>query len=1004
MSSVQRIVGLGAVILATLATAPAAPAGQPAGDRSAAARAIEQIGVERGICVVLGLPDAAGPEFVVDLARRSELTVYFQSPQAGEVDGVRQQAAAAGLLGRRVFADQGDGRNLHLADNLADAILVAPGVEKDVADAEILRALHPEGLAIAGGRRLVKPGLQGVDQWSHVFHGPDNNPLSTDQLARAPYLTQFLADPKFCPMPEVSVAAGGRVFRAFGHIAHKANQNALLNTLLGINGYNGTILWRRPLKEGYMIHRNTLVATPDVLYLADDESCKLIDARTGRLKDQITIPAGLADGPVWKWMALDAGVLYALVGGEEIRPQTQPSQVTGMGHWPWGMWQGHDYKDPQTNFGFGRTLVAIDPHSKKIRWSYRQPDYIDARGVAMRNGQIYFYSPGKLVGCLTAASGQVAWKNADPELLEAIGRDGPAQLWITGYATTTFLKCNDQYLFFAGPQRSRLVVASTRDGKLVWQKEPGNLQLVLRDDSMYCAGAQQTVGYRLAYATGQPLGLLPARRACTRATGTVDSVFFRASGGTVRLDLASGTAKHIAPMRPPCQDGVIVSDGLLYWGPWMCGCELSLYGHICLGPAGRFDYRPQPGALCATETAADRSAVRPFAVDKADWPTYLGDDARSGVSRARLPKSVSRRWTYGSPGGVRPTAPVMAGDRVFLGDESGAVRALDARDGSVCWQARTGGAIFFPPALWQGRLYAGSADGRVYAFEAATGRPLWTFRAAPAERWIPVYGKLLSTWPVAGGVVAADGVVYAAAGIAHYDGTYVYALDAVTGRVKWCNDSSGSLSEKVDCGISLQGPLYLADGDLRFLGGGKYETARYDLATGKCLNQPDDSVVSRFRTAFYPYYPDYGCYTSLEHALGDGRELSYDASYEGSQQTALALWPPRAPGAARPAKPESRWPLARRGEPRCQPLWTDRSGSRFNAFVVAADGLLAAGRAAAGRGDEPFLALLDTATGADLWRQSLPAASVKCGLAVDHRGWIVAALENGQVLAFAGPE
>jgi outer membrane protein assembly factor BamB len=85
-------------------------------------------------------------------------------------------------------------------------------------------------------------------------------------------------------------------------------------------------------------------------------------------------------------------------------------------------------------------------------------------------------------------------------------------------------------------------------------------------------------------------------------------------------------------------------------------------------------------------------------------------------------------------------------------------------------------------------------------------------------------------------------------------------------------------------------------------------------------------------------------------------------------------------------------------------VWSDRSGSRFNAFVVAADGLLAAGHTGAGPGEEPFLALLDTATGADLWRQSLPAASVKCGVAVDHRGRIVAALDNGQVLDFAGPE
>ena len=38
-------------------------------------------------------------------------------------------------------------------------------------------------------------------------------------------------------------------------------------------------------------------------------------------------------------------------------------------------------------------------------------------------------------------------------------------------------------------------------------------------------------------------------------------------------------------MRPPCQDGVIISNGHLYWGPWMCGCQLSLYGNIALAPS-----------------------------------------------------------------------------------------------------------------------------------------------------------------------------------------------------------------------------------------------------------------------------------------------------------------------------------------------------------------------------------------------------------------------------------
>ena len=32
-----------------------------------------------------------------------------------------------------------------------------------------------------------------------------------------------------------------------------------------------------------MIHRNTLVATPERVYVGDDRSCKVLDAATGRL-------------------------------------------------------------------------------------------------------------------------------------------------------------------------------------------------------------------------------------------------------------------------------------------------------------------------------------------------------------------------------------------------------------------------------------------------------------------------------------------------------------------------------------------------------------------------------------------------------------------------------------------------------------------------------------------------------------------------------------------------
>jgi outer membrane protein assembly factor BamB len=965
--------------------------------------------IQRGICAVLGLPQDAAPEAVVQLAEQTELLIYCQAPQADQVAALREAAQSAGYLGTRIFVDRGPWRRIHLADNLADAVLVCGAAVQAVPREELLRILHPGGQAVLPDQQFVKPVPGGVDDWSHPYHGPDNNPSSTDQLARAPYLTQFLADPKFCPMPEISVAAGGRVFRAFGHIAHKANQNPMLNKLICANVYNGTVLWQRELPAGFMIHRNTLVATPEILYLADHRSCQRIDAASGEVLDTIVVPEGIADGQVWKWMALVDGVLYALVGHQEVSVNTQRSQTPGLGHWPWGMWEGHDYADPVKAFGFGRTFVAFDPASKEVLWSRRLDRYADSRGVCLRDGRIYFYCPEHVLGCLNAADGSIAWQNTDAELLEAIGPNQRAQHYVTGYATTAYIKAAAEQLLFAGPQRSRLVAASTRDGRLLWQKEHGNFQLVLRPDAIYAAGPQVAgapgvpdTGYKLDYATGDVLGQLPMRRACTRATGTLDSIFFRASGGTVRIDVASGHANHIAPMRPPCQDGVIISDGNLLWGPWMCGCQLSLYGHIGLTSAGPFDFRPglDPTRL---ESFPGADSVTPLDVETGDWPTWQGDAAQTAETPLDLPERLESAWRYQIPDDAFPTAPVTAGGLVFFGDRRGTIRALDAATGQLRWSAHTAGAVFVAPAIEDGRLFAGSADGRVYALEAATGRQLWTFRAAPAERWIPVYQQLMSTWPVAGGVVVREGVVYAAAGIAHYDGTHVYALDAATGAVRWYNDGSGTTSEVANHGVSLQGELTIRDGELRFVGGGVHELARYDLETGHCLNESSDLPRSAFHTAFYAYYPEYGRYTFLDCPRSNGTSLCYDCTYEGSWHGNLALLPALPAGVTAPPKPVSRWGVQGRRQPRQPaPLWQHPAGRRFNAFVVAPNLLLAAGHTEVDGSDTSFLATVNLQDGNAIAVQRLTGPVVKGGLAVDRARRVFVSLENGSVLGF-GP-
>ncbi len=969
---------------------------------------LDEIRSDHAVVVLLDIPQN-DVSAVVEFCRRSPFTLYVQSDNPQQVETLRQSADAAGLLGRTLFVDIGSHSRIHLANNIADAILVSPSAEKSVSEDELLRVLHPRAAAFVNGQRIVKPVPDDYDDWSHPYHGPDNNPQSNDRLVRGELRTQFIGYPKFSPMPEQSVIAGGRIYKAMGHIAHKANQNEMLNTLLCINAFNGSLIWKRELSPGFMIHRNTMIATDDALYMGDHESCKVFDGETGELRYPIVVGTDISDGPVWKWMGISDGILYALVGNPEVSVETIKSARRGLGHWPWGMWEGHDYKDPRTAFGFGRTFVAVDLKTQEILWHYRDPEFIDARAVCMKNDRLFFYSPEIFLGCLNTADGQLLWKNSDEDLLGAIGPNGKAQHYVTGYASTCYMKCDDRYLFFAGPQRSKLVVASADDGRLAWSHPDGNLQLVLRKNGIYAAGPK-TTGRVLDYDSGEQLATLPARRACSRATGCADSLFYRTSGGTVRIVTEDSVSQHvqqvqhIAPMRPPCQDGVLISNGHLYWGPWMCGCQLSLYGNIGLSPRAAESTAESPDQLV---TAENSDTVKPLGEQPGDWPTYGADNARSGFTETPIPDDVELSWTASLNAHALPTAPIAAGQLVFVADRAGTVRALD-HNGALVWKAYTSGPVYYPPAVAEDRLFVGSADGRVYAYEAATGRLLWRYRVAPQERWISVYDSLISTWPVAGGVVVEDGIVYAAAGIAHYDETQVVALDALTGELKARNSTSGTLSKDVNSGISLQGRLEIVDDELRFIAGGVYERARYDLQSLECLNPPKNQITSQYHTAFYPYYPGYGRYPSLDHTFADGTTLSLDASYEGDLFSRLTLLAALPADAVREKKEASRWNRLRhishkrrRGEKVDIPahLWKDDSDRRVTGFAVTPEQLLIAGHPD-GKPQEPFLTSVTVADGRNEWSHPLPANAVKGGVAIDRHSRIYVTLETGQLLCF----
>jgi len=918
-----------------------------------AAEVLKLAGRDRGICALLGDRDC---RLAIALARSSQLTLFVQLPDADQSAAACRAADEAGLYGLRVFVDQGTPARIGLADNVADCVVLLTPLAAGQ-KAEILRVLRPEGKALCGRETWTKPFPEGVDDWPHHYHGPDNNPQSRDRLARSPYLTQFVAEPRYAPGPQVALAAGGRVFMAFGHFAWHEREEPWLDTLLALNAFNGTLLWRRPLRSGIMIDRSTMIATRELLYLADDRSCKRLDAATGKLRDEIVVPADLGGGTFWKWMALEGGTLYTLVGPDEPPDPVARWRSTRHG-WPWtGISKG--YNEAEYAWGFGRMLVALDPQTKRVLWHHQEDPPIDSRSLCMTGGRIYFGSFGQYLACLDAKTGSTVWRRTpdrNPEVFEAIGPYRPGHGYVGGWKSTVYMKCTEKALYIVGPQVEWLTALSAADGRVLWKHPAKDLHIVVRDDGLYAIGPQKgaTETKKLDPLTGEVLATYPTfRRACTRSTGTADGIFFRGHEGSGRFDLASGQMQWVSPMRPSCHVGVIVAAGHLYWVPWACDCNLQMFGAIALGPAGSFAFdqpatateRLQRGAASSASTGAK------IAPSADDWPTYRADNRRSAQSRATVGRQIGLAWKRSLPD-VELTAPVAAGGLVFLAGSDGIVRALDAAGGQPRWTAYVGGPVKYPPTVAGNAAYVGSGDGRMYCLDAGDGRLRWRFRAAPAERRIPVYGKLVSTWPVNSGVLVEQGVAYFAAGMTDFDGTHVYALDAEGGKIRWQNNTCGHLDTFGRRGVACQGELLLADGRLYLAGGNAASPGVFELDTGRCLTEPPREMGTRAVRGRELRLVDHQVLVSGQPLFSRPDAPVYDKSTEWQPMVVVtrnaALRLTAAPGEGSP------------------PAW-----------VLSARGV---------SDDKP------------VWEHHLPAAPVRWGIAVDAAGRIVLSLVDGQVL------
>lgn len=122
-----------------------------------------------------------------------------------------------------------------------------------------------------------------------------------------------------------------------------------------------------------------------------------------------------------------------------------------------------------------------------------------------------------------------------------------------------------------------------------------------------------------------------------------------------------------------------------------------------------------------------------------------GTDERTGTpSDSPDPTPGTVAWRRSLPGTVS-TDPVLAGDQLLVGTESGTVAALSPSDGRVRWQFEGDGQVRGTPTVAgdavlavAGRVEMGSHD-TLFALDAASGETAWEY-AGDGELQMPAVG------------------------------------------------------------------------------------------------------------------------------------------------------------------------------------------------------------------------------------------------------------------------
>ena len=783
---------LAAAVLVGLAGRGVRGAASPADQ----ARAIlDATGVKGGLVVHLGCGDGA---LTTALRANESYLVHGLDTDAANIEKARARIRSLGLYGK-VSVEQWAGRGLPYIDNLVN-LLVADNLG-GVPMADVMRVLAPNGVALVGGKKTVKPRPANLDEWTHHMYDATGVGAGKDTAVSRPRCIQWKAEPEYGRSHEnmssvsVVVSAGGRVFAVMDEGPKASVYLPAEWSLSARDAFSGVLLWRIPierwharlfpLKSGPTQVTRRLVASADRVFatLGLYAPVSEIDAGTGKVVRTVKSTAYAEE------LLLVDGQLVVLVN-DEGKP------VPYKGRMPANR-PGFVAREHTISLVAERSVVVFDTRTGRTVWTAAQGRVVPLTMVADA-GRLYFLGDGGM-RCLDLATGDALWETAIP---------GPAPKVRTDHSPTVLVHKDIVYAAIGG----RLNAFGAGDGKPLWTapcavtgyQSPASVFVVngliwdvdVRSEP-YRPGTEREsikrnyIGYdlrtgdvrkKIPVSSEHGYGIMHHRCHSPRASGTC---IITSYPGIEFFDVASGAITHDSWIRGACLYGFMPANGLLYTPPHPCACytQGKLTGFQAVAGArkrpggnGREPERCQKGPAFARAAAGKPAGGA--------WATYRGDAARSGTTTSAVPAAVTQLWRADIGGDLSQC--IIADGKLFVASiEDHTVYALDAMNGKTRWTYTAGGRVDSAPTFYRGTVVFGSRDGYVYCLTAEKGERVWRFRAAPTDRRCVVYDQVESVWPVHGSVLIQDDVLWFCAGRSSYldGGLLVYRLNPRTGDV-----------------------------------------------------------------------------------------------------------------------------------------------------------------------------------------------------------------------------